>query len=373
MQRMTYTAEFDSVGAEKWHRLLLDFDDANVFHTWPFAAAHWGLDNLSHAVIKKGSRVIGLAQSVLVGVPILGKVMTYANFGPVWERSDIDDGIEHLKATVAALQKEYVVRRRLCLRLRMPVGKVPDAACAAILGEGAWKERRPLYRTYILDLSQSERQLRAAMDKRWRANLQKAEQCGLVVSQRNDQDWVRIFLELHEQLRRRKGFTSVFPGLLPELYRVLPHQLRPNLFICWRGNMPVAAAVVSARGSSAFSLNTATGDAALEVRAGYFLQWTIVRWLKETGQCRWYDVFVGNSPPGVRQFKRGLIGARAPETAAREFGASERRLMASMIELGIRLRELRRKHKAASARPKAQRGLTRSSGLMSNHAGGCVR
>jgi hypothetical protein len=354
-QWMNYAAEFDTVDAEQWHRLLLDFDDANIFQTWLYGAAHWGEDNLSHAVIKRGGEVIGLAQAVLVGAPLFGKILAYVIFGPVWQRRDVDDNIEHLKATLAALREEYAVRRRLCLRLRFPACDVPDGVRAAIQAEAGWKDRRPLYMTYILDLSQSESQLRAAMDKRWRANLRRAEQCGLSVSQRNDQDGVQVFLDLHRQMRQRKHFSSLFPGMLPELYRNLPHQLRPNLFICWRGKLPVAAAVVSALGNRAVSLNTATGDAALEMRAGYFLQWTIVRWLKETGRCRWYDVFVGNSTPGVRQFKRGLVGAKAPEIAPGELEACEHRLTALLIEAGIRLRELHRKLKAPSTRSRRRR------------------
>jgi hypothetical protein len=352
---MNYAAEFDTVDAEQWHRLLLEFDDASIFQTWLYGAAHWGEDDLSHAVIKRDGEVIGLAQTVLVGVPLLGKMLAYVIFGPVWKRRDVDGNIEHLKATIAALREEYAVRRRLCLRIRFPVCGVPDGVRAAILAEGRWKDRRPLYRTYILDLARPESQLRSDMDKRWRANLRRAEQCGLTVSQHNDQDGVRVFLDLHRQMRERKHFSSLFPGMLPRLYQDLPDQLRPNLFICWQGNVPVAAAVVSALGNRAVSLNIATGDAALVVRAGYFLQWTIVRWLKETGRCRWYDVFVGNSTPGVRQFKRGLVGAKALEIAPAELEACEHRLTALMIEVGIRLRELRRKLKAPSTRSRRRR------------------
>jgi hypothetical protein len=355
---MTYTAEFDSVDAEQWHRLLLEFDDANIFQTWLYGAAHWGEDNLSHAVIKKDDEVVGLAQLLLVGIPVLGKVLAYVILGPVYRRRDDDNNIQHLKATIAALRDEYTLRRRLCLRLRFWAYDIPDDVRATILADRDWKEARPLYRTYILDLSRPESQLRAAMDKKWRANLRKAERCRLMVSRRNDHDGIRMFLELHRQMRERKRFSTIFITMPPDLYRKLPDRLRPHLFICWQDDVPIAAAVVSEFGNRAFSLNAATGDAALKVRAGYFLQWTIVRWLKETGRCRWYDLFVGNAIPGVRQFKRGLVGAKAPEIASSELEACGHRLSALIVGLGSRLHELRRKIRASSARPKRRRWAT---------------
>jgi hypothetical protein len=118
---MTYRAEFDTIDAAQWHRLLQGFDDASIFQTWTYGAANWGEGNLSHAVIKKDGEVVGLAQTVLVGVPLLGKMLAYVMFGPVCQRHGSVPGGPHLMAATAALREEYVVRRRLCLRLR-PVG-----------------------------------------------------------------------------------------------------------------------------------------------------------------------------------------------------------------------------------------------------------
>jgi hypothetical protein len=360
---MTYRAEFDAVDAAQWHRLLQEFDDASIFQTWTYGAARWGEGNLSHALIKKDGEVVGLAQTVLVGVPLLGKMLAYVMFGPVCQRHGIAPGGPHLLAATAALREEYVVRRRLCLRLRPWAYDLADDARRAILGEGLWKQVRSLHRTYVLDLSRSESQLRAAMDKKWRANLRKAEQSGLVAAPCNDRDGLRIFVELHEQLRARKSFPGPFAKLLADLQAGLPDALRPVIFVCRRDEVPVAAAVVSALGNRAFTLNAATGDAALAVRAGYFLQWSIVRWLREQGRYRWYDLNDSRSSPGVRQFKRGLVGVRAPEIAMSELEACGQRLPALTVAAAIRLHELHRKLNAASTRSMrwrvaAQRALT---------------
>jgi hypothetical protein len=348
---MTYTAEFDTIDAEQWHRLLQEFDDASIFQTWAYGAANWGDSNLSHALIKEDGEVIGLAQVVLISVPLLGKILAYVIFGPVCQRRGAASSRAHLTAIVAALRDEYVVRRRLCLRLRPWAYDLPNDARLALLAEGLWDEARPLHRTYILDLSRSETQLRVAMDKKWRANLCKAEQSGLVVAPCNDRDGLHIFVELHRQMRERKSFSSPFgSSMLSKFHTKLPEGLRPIIFACWRDEIPVAAAVVSAVGNRAFTLNAATGDAALSVRAGYLLQWTIVRWLKENGRYCWYDLHDSRSSPGVRQFKRGLVGVKAPEIAMSELESCGRPLSALIVEAGSWFYELRRELKGPLAR-----------------------
>jgi hypothetical protein len=346
---MSLTVEIDTVDAEEWHRLLQEFDDASIFQAWAYGSARWGENNLRHAVIRKGGEVVGLAQAVLFGIPLLGKVLAYVIFGPVCHRRGAG-AIEELKSTVGALREEYVVRRGLCLRLRLWPYAISADLRAALLAEGTWQEAKPLHTTYILDLSLPESQLRSAMDKKWRANLRKAEQSGLTVSQHDGRDGIPLFVDLHRQMRERKRFASEFDAMLPTLYRLLPEPLQPRIFVCWRDRVPVAAAIVSAIGDRAFYLNGASGDAALEVRGGYFLQWAIVRWLKENGRCRWYDLHGTASSPGVRQFKKGLVGARAPEIPLNELEARGRHLSALLVGAGTRLYEAHRKLKGPWAR-----------------------
>jgi Acetyltransferase (GNAT) domain len=232
-----------------------------------------------------------------------------------------------------------VVRQRLCLRVRPWPYDFCQRVGDVMLAEGAWQQAESSTMTYILDLSRSEGELRRAMDKKWRANLRKAEQCALRVAQENGRNGIQIFADLHEEMRERKHLSSDFVDMLPALYDGLPEELKPGIFVCWRGNEPVASAIVSAIGNRAFYLHGANGNSGLEVRAGYILQWAIVRWLKESGLCRWYDLNGAMSSPGVRQFKKGLVGAKAPEIAVDEFDACGSHLAAFVVRSGSRLNE----------------------------------
>ena len=284
---MSYTAEIDTVDEEQWQRLLGQFDDASIFQTWTYGSARWGERHLSHAVIRDGGEVIALAQIILLGMPLLGGILAYAIFGPVWQRHGRAPDVGSLAKTMIALREAYAVQRRLCLRLRWWGYDLPDDVRTVVLTEGLWRETRPLHNTCIIDLSPSENQLRAAMDKKWRANLRKAEQQGLTVSRHSDAEGVGIFVALYRQMHERKRFNYDDSCFWAECYPEFPDEYRPEIFICRQSNVPVAGAIVSAIGNRAFYLHGASGDAGLEVRAGYFLQWMIVRWLKDRGRCRW--------------------------------------------------------------------------------------
>jgi lipid II:glycine glycyltransferase (peptidoglycan interpeptide bridge formation enzyme) len=218
-----------------------------------------------------------------------------------------------------------------------------------VFAADVWKEMPPLHTTCILDLAQSESQLRSAMDKKWRANLRKAEQSNLAVSTHDDADGAREFLDVYRQMHDRKQFRDDDRCFWADRYTEFVAENRPEIFMCRQDDVPLAGAIVSAIGNRAFYLHGATGDAGLEARAGYFLQWTIIRWLKERG-CRWYDLNGVASSPGVRQFKRGLTGRKVPEIAMREFQTDGGYLSAAIVGAGSAAYEARRKLAGVSKR-----------------------
>ncbi len=137
---MSYTAEIDTVDEEQWQRLLGQFDDASIFQTWTYGSARWGERHLSHAVIRDGGEAIALAQIILLGMPLLGGILAYAIFGPVWQRHGRAPDVGSLAKTMIALREAYAVQRRLCLRLRWWGYDLPDDV------RSGRSDRRPLAR-----------------------------------------------------------------------------------------------------------------------------------------------------------------------------------------------------------------------------------
>lgn len=79
-------------------------------------------------------------------------------------------------------------------------------------------------------------------------------------------------------------------------------------FFVRHGADTVAGAAILTAGQTATYLYGATTDCALPLRAGYFLHWNIVRWLKRHTRARWYDLGGCDGFHGLHQFKKGLVG-----------------------------------------------------------------
>src|SRR5262249_15452699 len=66
--------------------------------------------------------------------------------------------------------------------------------------------------------------------------------------------------------------------------------------------------LIFAAGDTAIYLYGATSDEALPLRAGYFMHWQIVCWLKAQTRARWYDLGGSDGFHGLHQFKKGMVG-----------------------------------------------------------------
>ena len=66
-----YTIETDNIDKEAWSRVLLEFDDANIYQTWSYGAVRWGEKNLSHLLLKKGGEIVAAAQAGIAKLPFL--------------------------------------------------------------------------------------------------------------------------------------------------------------------------------------------------------------------------------------------------------------------------------------------------------------
>jgi hypothetical protein len=72
----------------------------------------------------------------------------------------------------------------------------------------------------------------------------------------------------------------------------------------------VAGALIFKAGDRAVYLYGATNDQALPLRAGYFLHWHVIRWLRDNTSATWYDLGGTDGFQGLHQFKKGMVGDR---------------------------------------------------------------
>ncbi len=117
------------------------------------------------------------------------------------------------------------------------------------------------------------------------------------------------FAALYEKMLDRKRFSdhSAY-DTVPALMKMTNDVLRPELFFVRHDNEVIAGAIIFKAGDRAVYLYGATNDRALPLRAGYFMHWHIIRWLRDNTPAHWYDLGGTDGFHGLHQFKKGMVG-----------------------------------------------------------------
>jgi lipid II:glycine glycyltransferase (peptidoglycan interpeptide bridge formation enzyme) len=296
---------------EEWDAILSEFRDANLYQTWTYAAARWGGKNLSHLVLRDGTALVGAAQLVLVKLPVLDGGLAYVKWGPLWNRRGSDADPEIFRQLLRALRQKYAVERGFLLRVTP--WEFENAELQSIAREEGFRRNvSAQQQTAVLDLTYSLDELRASLTRHWRSNLKRAESNCLEIVESSTEDLLDEFAELYRQMRERKDAGWIPPiHYLHQIQRELNPGMKAYVSLCRHQGRTVAGLVVSALGEKSFAWLAATGDAGLEVRGSYLLQWRAIQRLKSRG-VRSYDLGGINevTHPGTAQYKLGLCGKR---------------------------------------------------------------
>ena len=290
------------------------FADANLYQTWSYGAVRWGEENLSHLVLRQSGEVVGLAQVRIVCSPLVKRGVAYLRWGPLCQLRGHELELEIARQMAIALHKEYVKKRHLFLRI------LPNAFASsqrADLFQKAFSQfskaasiHANTERTFLLSLSPSLEELRKKLDQKWRNQLNRAEKNNLTIIEGSGAAEYRVFRQIYEKMWSRKRFdTTVDVGEFGGICEDLPPGLKMKILICEHQGKPVSAIVCSAIGNTGIYLLGATHDDGLNTKGAYLLQWTMIKWLKESG-FQFYDLG-GIDPeqnPGVYHFKQGFSG-----------------------------------------------------------------
>jgi lipid II:glycine glycyltransferase (peptidoglycan interpeptide bridge formation enzyme) len=173
--------------------------------------------------------------------------------------------------------------------------------------------------TVLLDLTQSEEDILAAMKSKWRYNIGLAEKHGVVVTESGEQG-MNDFYRLLSETAARDGiaihnieyYRALFTECAEGGESAPPLQLR--LYTAAHEGDVLAAIVVLFRGKEATYLYGASSNIKRNLMAPYALQWQAMRDAKAFG-CTEYDLF--GIPPdenpdhpmaGLYRFKTGFGG-----------------------------------------------------------------
>ncbi len=314
-----YTAEFDNVDREEWHRIAKEFSDSNIYQTWSYDAVRCGEGNLSHFVLRSGKDIVAAAQARIARVPVVGLGAAYVRWGPMWQRRNGGRDPIVFRMAIRALRNEYVCRRGLILRI-FPVLFDDDSngGKETLLQEGySPTTGESAQRTLILDIQPALQQIRKNFDQKWRNCLNKAERNGLEVAEGEDEALFTDFISIYREMLQRKQFQE--PNDINEfklIQKDLPDDHKMRIFLCRSNGVSSAGAIFTAIGETGVYLFGATNDQGMANKGSYLLQWKAIQWMKNSG-CRCYNLN-GINPaknPGSYHFKAGAAGKNGKDVS----------------------------------------------------------
>jgi hypothetical protein len=304
-----YRVEIDTVPDATWDEIVASFADSHHEQTACYAANHWKGRN-SHLLLRKDGVPVAGARAAIIKLPVIGRGLAFVRFGPFWRRKDREADPNIYRAVVDALVEEYSVKRGHCLTILPRPNPDYHALECCMLRDAGFAQRREIMdkERYLVDASLAEEAQLASLNQKWRYNLRQALANSLEVRLCEAPHEIAAFQSLYDEMVSRKNFTSTTPvHMTGALIEGLPPKLKPRLVLVWHEGKPIAGATIGLFGDTAYYMFGASAAEALPLKAGYALHWWILGWLRSQG-IRWYDLGGAAHEPGLRQFKKALVG-----------------------------------------------------------------
>ena len=308
--RVRLQLDVETVTPGAWDTLVADFDGVVQEQLFTYASTRWPSANPEALLFRLHGEVVGGALMMIQRLPLGVGAIAVCKWGPIFKDAARPDATAIYDAMIDALIAEFAVKRRMMLSV------LPRAAAAEhnwqyeLLAARRFRRGATLLfpNRYIVNLRLSDEAQRKSFQQKWRYHLNKAEKAGLTFEHAGAEG-LDDFDALYHAMTDRKNFAdhSAY-ATISALLRAPASELRPELFFVRHEGELVAGAVIFKAGDTAVYLFGATNDRALPLRAGYFLHWNIIRWLRDHTHAQWYDLGGTDGFQGLHQFKKGMVG-----------------------------------------------------------------
>lgn len=296
---------------EEWNDLLPTFSDATIYQTAAYGNVRWGSKNCCRLGIKKDGLIVSCAQVIIRRIAFLNVGIAFIPWGPLWRKNGEQEDWTTFGRSIDVITAELAIKRKLVLRIH-PAECLTNVgqAVSILLNRKFMPTKRGPYTTILMNISDTTDIIREKMGRKWRNHLNKAIKTGLEIEYGTGSELFDCFMQLSEQMLRRKKFT---PGVdyreFREIQKLLPEKQKMLIMVCRYEKKPQAVIVTSHINGRAIYLLGATGDSGLKLNGSNLLQWNMVRELKQRG-CEVYDLGGVNKErsPGVFLFKSEMAG-----------------------------------------------------------------
>ncbi|WP_127143307.1 lipid II:glycine glycyltransferase FemX [Pelagibacterium montanilacus] len=356
--------EMTSVAHDAWDATVANFDGVCQEQLYAYASTRWGGSRIEPRLFEKDGVVVGGALVLLKVLPLGLATLALVKWGPMLADGDRADAEALVEAMTSALVSEYADHRGMMLSIMPKLEpQAENTGYGRLMARGFQKGMGvPYPDRYVVDVTLNDEDRLAAFAQKWRYHLRKSFKTELEF-EHVEQPQLDRFMALYRAMSERKQFPDYSAIAELDNLLALPRCAgRPEMFFVTRGGETVAGAVIFTAGRTATYLYGATADAALDLRAGYFLHWHIIAWLRDNTRARLYDLGGTDGFSGLHQFKSGMVGSAGfvvPAPPFANYASSWRaRLFGSVAYRGYEgLRNF--KNRLVSARKRLMRGLRR--------------
>jgi hypothetical protein len=297
------------VDGQEWDRVISGFDGICQEQLFAFASIRWPGVTPEPRLFERGGRIVGGALVMVQRLPLGLSQIAIIKWGPMLADARAADASAIYSAMVDALVAEYAEERGMMLSV------LPHATTGERNDEYHALRDRGFRRgavlrfpdRYLVNLRLTDDAQRKSFGQAWRRQLNKSEKSGLSFEHAGAER-IDEFKALYEAMSDRKQFPdySAFDTL--DALMALEGPLRPELFFVRHEGEVVYGALIFKAGARAVYLYGASNDSALPLRAGYFMHWHIIRWLRDHTRANWYDLGGTDGFQGLHQFKKGMVG-----------------------------------------------------------------
>lgn len=311
VERRAADVAMQKVTEAVWERTIGDFAGICQEQLATFARTRWPRVALEPLLFSADGSIVGGCLVMIRQLPLRLGAIAIAKWGPMLARTDLTDAMAIYAGMIDRLIERYARERRMMLSV------LPHAA----YGEGNPEYEHLIARgfragprlgfpdRYLVRLRLGDEEQRKSLEQKWRYHLHRSEQAGLSFEPAGAERFAE-FDALYKAMTSRKKFKDYSAyGSVPALFAIENPKLRPELFFARHGDRVVAGAIIFKAGSRAAYLYGATNETALSLRAGYFMHWNIIRWLRDHTSADWYDLGGTDGFHGLHQFKKGMVGS----------------------------------------------------------------
>ena len=297
------------VSGEEWDRTIAGFDEVCQEQLYAFAVTRWPTVKQEPMLFLLDGKVVGGALMMVQPLPLRLGHIAVSKWAPILADNTCPEADMVHAGMVEALIAEYADKRGQMLSIlpRASIGPV-NREYERLVGRGFKRGSELLFpNRYIVNLRLDDTEQRKSFQQTWRRQLNKSEKAGLTF-ERAGPERLPEFETLYTAMTDRKQFSDHSAYETVHALMAMDEPLRPELFFVRHGDEIVYGALIFKSGDRAVYLYGASNDQALPLRAGYFMHWHIIRWLRENTKATWYDLGGTDGFQGLHQFKKGMVG-----------------------------------------------------------------